>query len=79
MRYDYGGGFHEDNPGIVYPSERQLSWDVPEALRREFDEAQVCFNAKAYEATVVMVRRILEGTCKENGVQERTLFRAWKS
>ena len=45
-------------------------------MRREFEEARVCFAAKAYEATVVMVRRILEGTCRENSVQERTLVRS---
>jgi len=45
-------------------------------LRREFEEAQACFSAKAYEATVVMVRRILEGACKENNVQEKTLVKS---
>jgi hypothetical protein len=74
IREDYDGtGFDEDTPVIIFPSPRQLSWDVPEPLRREFEEAQACFAAKAYEATVVMVRRVLEGTCKENNVQERTL------
>jgi Domain of unknown function (DUF4145) len=34
-----------------------------------------CFSVKAYGATVVMVRRILEGVCKENGVQERILIK----
>ena len=54
----------------------RLSWEVPEPLRREFEEAQACFTAKAYEATVVMVRRVLEGTCKENDAQERTLVKS---
>jgi hypothetical protein len=75
VREGYGIGFDEDTPGIVFPSPRQLSWDVPEPLRREFEEAQACFTAKAHEATVVMVRRVLEGTCKENNVQERTLVK----
>ncbi|HEY6313062.1 MAG TPA: DUF4145 domain-containing protein [Streptosporangiaceae bacterium] len=62
-----------DEPEILYPPRRQLSWDVPTPLRLEFEEAQMCFSARAYKATVVMVRRVLEGACKENGVKERTL------
>ena len=76
IREDFGRGFQDDKPGIVYPAKRKLSRDVPAPLRREFEEAQACFSAKAYEATVVMVRRILEGTCKENDVQERTLVKS---
>jgi len=76
-REDFGGGFDEDdNPLIVYPVQWRLSWDVPEPLRREFEEAQACFGAKAYKATVVMVRRVLEGACRENDVQERTLVKS---
>ena len=76
VRLDTDGGFDEDTPWIVFPSPRQLSWEVPEPLRREFEEAQACFTAKAYEATVVMVRRVLEGTCKENDAQECTLVKS---
>jgi hypothetical protein len=75
-RVDWGGGFDADSPDLTYPEQRSLSGDVPAALRREFTEAQTCFSAKAYQATVVMVRRVLEGTCKENNVQERTLARS---
>lgn len=76
VREDFGMGFDGDSPGVVYPAKRRLSMDVPEPLRREFEEAQDCFSVKAYEATVVMVRRILEGVCKENNVQERTLVKS---
>ncbi len=69
-RHDYGDGFDRDEPEILYPSPRRLSLLVPESLRREFEEAQSCFSAKAYAATVVMVRRVLEGTCHENNVTE---------
>jgi hypothetical protein len=51
---------------------------VPESLRREFDEAQTCLRANAYEAAAVMVGRVLEGVCKENDVNERTLERGLK-
>lgn len=76
MREDYGEGFVVDQPVFAYPSKRRLSKDVPRPLRNEYNEAQKCFSVKAYGATVVMVRRILEGVCKENGVQERTLVKS---
>jgi len=76
VRADYGDGFDEDDPLIVFPESRHLSFKIPASLRREFEEAQGCFSAKAYGATVVMVRRVLEGTCKENNVQERTLVKS---
>lgn len=71
MREDYGEGFVADRPVFAYPARKRLSNEVPRPLRREFDEAYKCFSVKAYGATVVMVRRILEGVCKENGVSER--------
>lgn len=73
MREDYGRGFEDDPPIFAYPAKRRLSSDVPAPLRREFGEARKCFSVKAYGATVVMVRRILEGVCKENNVSERNL------
>lgn len=73
VREDFGGGFADDNPVIVYPVPPRLSPSVPAGLRREWDEAQICFRAKAYAACVVMVRRTLEGTCADQGVKARSL------
>ena len=73
VREDFGGGFADDNPVIVYPVPPRLSPSVPAGLRREWDEAQTCFRAKAYAACVVMVRRTLEGTCADQGVKARSL------
>jgi hypothetical protein len=75
VREDYGGGFDYDEPGVVYPAPRRLNWNIPTLLRQEWEEARKCFDAKAYTATVVMVRRALEATCKENGVTARTLHK----
>lgn len=73
-REDYAiGGFEIDEPVIVYPTPRQLSYIVPQPLRREWEEARTCFDTKAFTACVVMVRRTLEGTCQHQGVQKRTL------
>ncbi|WP_433188705.1 DUF4145 domain-containing protein [Actinoallomurus sp. CA-150999] len=76
VREDYGDGIEHGDYYTIYPGTPNLSFEVPEALRREYNEATSCFKAKAYTAAVVMVRRTLEGTCKENNVQERTLARS---
>lgn len=78
VREDYGQGFDQDDPVVVYPAPRRISPSVPEPLRREWEEAEACFKAKAYAATAVMVRRTLEGTCEELGVKKRTLAQSLK-
>jgi hypothetical protein len=57
-------------------ADSRLSSEVLASLRREFEEAHACFSADAFEATVVMVRRLFEGACRENGAQERNLAEA---
>lgn len=77
LREDFGRGFSDDdNPATVYPAPPRISSSVPDLLRREWNEAQICLGAKAYAACAVMVRRTVEGTCKEQGVKERTLARS---
>src|ERR1039457_3482863 len=62
---------------ILWPVlERNLSDTVPESLRQEHSEARACFNAKAYTATVVMVRRTLEGVCADHGITRKPLYAA---
>ncbi|WP_131816787.1 DUF4145 domain-containing protein [Nocardia salmonicida] len=65
-------------PAAYYPSPRLLSDAVPPALRDEFEEAQKCFDSKAYRATLVMVRRTLEGTCADQGSTKKTLAEGLK-
>jgi hypothetical protein len=65
-------------PKYLFPAGRKLSNEIPAGLRREFDEAQTCLSAKAHTATVVMVRRTLEGICKDNGITERVLANGLK-
>ena len=58
----------------VWPNPvRPLSEAIPVALRTEQAEARKCFDAKAYTATVVMVRRTLEGICDHQGIKEKVL------
>jgi hypothetical protein len=74
VREDFGDGFSGDeHPATIYPAPRRLPADVPPGLRREWEEARACFDAKAYSACAVMVRRTLEGTCQEQGIKQRTL------
>ena len=62
---------------VLWPSPgREMSSKIPESLRLEHKEARSCFNSAAYTATVVMVRRTLEGVCAENGVKRQPLIRA---
>lgn len=78
VREDYGGGFDEDERTIVYPQPRRLSFSIPSELRKGWQEAQTCFDAKAFTASVIMVRRTLEATCKDQGVTKRTLDQSLK-
>jgi hypothetical protein len=76
VREDYGRGFEDNEPVFVYPAPQRISSSVPASLRREWEEARACLDAKAYAACVVMVRRTLEGTCKEQGVSGPNLARS---
>lgn len=48
-----------------------ISPAVPAPIRLEHAEAWTCFNARAYTATAVMVRRTLEGICADQGIIKR--------
>ncbi len=62
---------------VLWPSpERALSGTIPESLRREHAEARACFKAQAYIATVVMVRRTLEGVCSDHKITKKPLYAA---
>ena len=62
---------------VLWPSpERVLSSTIPGRLRREHAEARACFRAKAFIATVVMVRRTLEGVCSDHEITKKPLYAA---
>lgn len=64
-------------PKILWPQfNQELSDKIPEVLRREVSEARSCFTSAAYTASVVMVRRTLEGICAEHGMKTSPLFKS---
>jgi hypothetical protein len=64
---------------VLWPAlERRLNIAIPEELRWENEEARKCFKAASYTATVVMVRRTLEGVCADQGITQKPLVRALK-
>ncbi|GHJ51114.1 hypothetical protein Nm8I071_04210 [Nonomuraea sp. TT08I-71] len=74
---EHFGASGYDDPFLLWPAqERPLNPAIPDALREDHREARTCFKAKAYKATVVMVRRLLEGVCREHQVSERNLDRS---
>src|SRR5262245_37662197 len=67
----------EAAPVEVWPtSRRTLHEGIPRRIRDGVIEAQKCYEAGAFLATAVMVRRAIEGFCAENGVRNKTLHRA---
>jgi Domain of unknown function (DUF4145) len=62
---------------VLWPApERPLSETIPASLRDEHAEARACFKVNAYTATVVMVRRTLEGVCSDQGIGKAPLYAA---
>ena len=74
VQCDYGEGLEADTPSRVYPArDRKMGMSVPKSIRLAFDEAMVCFKAKAYTASAIMCRKTLEGLCAEHGVKAHNL------
>jgi Domain of unknown function (DUF4145) len=67
----------EAAPVEVWPtSQRTLHEGIPRGVRDGVFEARKCFEAGAFLATAVMVRRAIEGFCVDQGVSHKTLHRA---
>lgn len=73
-RHNQGGWGGWDSKGLLWPSPRRaISPVVPQAIRETCEEAQGCFQYRFYSASVVMVRRTLEGVCSDQGSDKKTL------
>jgi hypothetical protein len=62
-------------PWQMYPTDdaATLSDAVPSDLRSAYHEASACFRTRAYTATVVMCRKVLEAAAAHLGIEEPTL------
>lgn len=76
LREDFGlgNGFSDDDkPLTVFPAPPAISRDIPADLRADWQEAQQCVEGKHYTAAALMVRRLLESACAEQGVKKGML------
>ena len=77
LQLDFESGW--DEPRRLYPPiEMGVDLAIPGALRSAYYEAQTCYRAKAYTATVIMCRKALEGIADENKIVVRNLATALK-
>lgn len=65
-----------EKPSYLYPrSEKSISWMAPPYIRDSYNEALLCFDAKAYTACAVMCRRTLEAVCSASGEKSGGLIK----
>ena len=77
LQEDYGRGW--DSVLRVYPpQDKQLGRSIPIPIRQAYQEAVVCFKAKAFTASAIMCRKTLEGLCVEHGVKSENLSKSLK-
>lgn len=79
IREDIGLGFEFDDFFRIYPqNDRNLGFDVPEIVKRSYDEAVKCENAKIWTAAVVMIGRALEAVCKDAFPDSKDIYNGLK-
>ncbi len=61
------GGDEWSEPSRLYPPHVRANPTLPAPIRGMFDEVLACLRAKAYTATVLMCRKVLEGVCRAHG------------
>ena len=65
---------HNDGD-IVYPHPLPSPSDerMPEDIRKDLDEAKMCFSVGAYRACAVMARRTIQSSCIDKGASKNNL------
>lgn len=67
--------YYLDSLSRVWPNaQKDTAWEIPKSARDAMNEASRCFNAKAYNACVVMCGRALEAICKDHEIDMRSLM-----
>ena len=62
------------NPTQIYPkAPYRINPEIPMPLRKSLDEAIGCLNSKAYTASTIMCRRILDGFCQLKNIKKSNL------
>jgi len=64
----------------VWPKpKRATAIQIPKSARDSLEEARRCFDAKAFNACVVMCSRALEAICKDHSIKMRSLMTGLKA
>jgi len=60
----------------IFPSPLPSPTDgrIPEEIRKDLDEAKICFSVNAFRACAVMCRRALQTACKTKGATKERLM-----
>jgi hypothetical protein len=68
-----------EDPVRVWPRPiKYLSPAIPELVRSSLDEANMCYNARAYKACAVMCGQSLEGMCRHFKTKSKILAQGLK-
>jgi len=68
----------DNKPERLWPDPLKFYWSsIPTLVSRSIEEAQKCYQARAYSATAVMCGRAIEAICKEK-TGEKTLYKGLK-
>ncbi len=60
------------DPCRIYPpQDKQVNQSFPRPIKNTYQEALLCYKAKAYTASVIMCRKTLEEICKEHGINSK--------
>jgi len=76
VQEDFGEGW--DSPYRLYPPQEKISSSYPDQIKQAYLEAKACFKAKAYTASAIMCRKVLEGICAEHKIKKNNLAASLK-
>ena len=65
-------------PYRLWPEPQKHYWNLPPRVRGSLEEADLCLNAKAYDACAVMCGRAVEAICSHYEVKAKTLQKGLK-